>query len=201
MASVSRRTLRCSADNRPSRARRLGPCPSLVGWLGRGLRSRPDRVSGTTSTFPSAASTERPPFVSPLPVFRRRVSPQAALSSTPRARRSSRGEWVTHPPPRVCACVRAIMRWAFGPRGAARHQAARRSKFRGGPPAHPAGRQNGLWSPTRIVGGRLKSGTGATGLEPATSGVTGRPRGMTARHSALADGVACGYQTRSPSAT
>ena len=34
MASVSRRTLRCSADNRPSRARRLRPCPSLVGWLG-----------------------------------------------------------------------------------------------------------------------------------------------------------------------
>ena len=36
----------------------------------------------------------------------------------------------------------------------ARHQAPRRPNFEGArPPAHPAGRQNGLWSPTREAGG------------------------------------------------
>ena len=179
MASVSRRTLRCSADNRPSRARRLRPCPSLVGWLGErvAVTARPGvgnhfhisvrRIDGT------------PPVCIPSP----RRSATSLAASGPVVNPQSptivaRGVGYHPPSPRVCVRARdkrAIKRWAFGPRGAARHQAPRRSKFRGGrPPAHPAGRQNGLWSPTRIVGGRLKSGTGATGLEPATSGVTGR---------------------------
>jgi hypothetical protein len=90
--------------------RALGP--RYVGERG-AVTARPG-VGNHCRTFRPPHRRNAPPFVSPLPVFRRRVSQQDGPVVNPRARRSSRGEWGTALPPRMRARTRERKWRAFG---------------------------------------------------------------------------------------